>query len=525
MAACSSLGATVDLVAVNHWPTAVQTHTVNHPAARHYCAPVESIDPRVAVPGGRLHLLMAAPECVHFSTARGGRPMNDQSRASAWHLLRWLELLRVDDVLIENVPEFLTWGPLGASGRPLKGQRGHTFKAFVAAVESLNYRVEWRILNAADYGEATTRRRLFIRARRGRKQIEWPEPTHGRRSGASLLRHVQPWRAAREVIDWRIPGESIFSRKRPLAPATMRRIIEGLKRFGGPELQPFIMHLTHGGRTHSVDGPLPTITTASRGELGVAEPFLVPFYGEREGQEPRTHDVGEPLPVIPASAAKFGLVEPFVVQFRGTSDSHIEDSARSVEDPLGTLTAGGIHHAVVEPFVISAGGANLRKARGTSEPLPTVMGSDRFALVEPFLLGQHGGATARAVSDPAPTIATDGAISLIEPYLTQYYGSGSGLIARSVDEPMPAVTTKDRCALVEPIVIDGKRLDIRFRMLKPHELSAAMGFPKDYEFTGTKTDHVKQIGNAVSVRVAQALCLSALQEHAARPTWRKERSA
>jgi DNA (cytosine-5)-methyltransferase 1 len=511
MAACEDAGLDVDLVAVNHWPTAVQTHTVNHPRARHYCAPVESIDPREAVPGGRLHLLMAAPECVHFSTARGGRPMNDQSRASAWHLLRWLELLRVDDVLIENVPEFLTWGPLGAHGRPLKAQRGSTFRAFVAAVESLNYRVEWRILNAADYGEATTRRRLFIRARRGRKAIEWPEPTHGKRAGGSLLRHVRPWRAAREVIDWTLTGESIFARKRPLAPATMRRIVEGLKRFGGPELQPFLVAFYsekagEGARGRSIDDPIPTITGSPR--FGVAEPFLVPFYGEREGQEPRTHAINEPVPVIPATAAKFGLVEPFVVQFRGTSEGHVKDSARSVDEPLGTLTAGGVHHAVVEPFLL--GQQSNSAPRSTDDPMPTIASGGKIAKVEAFLLGQHGGATARPVSEPAPTVTTDGAISLVEPYLTQYYGSGSGKIPRSVEQPMPPVTTKDRFALVEPVVINGKTLDIRFRMLKPHELSAAMGFPKEYEFTGTKTDHVKQIGNAVSVRTAAALCRSAL---------------
>jgi site-specific DNA-cytosine methylase len=232
---------------------------------------------------------MAAPECVHFSTARGGRPMNDQSRASAWHLLRWLELLRVDDVLIENVPEFLTWGPLGAKGRPMKSRRGETFKAFVFAVESLNYRVEWRILNAADYGEATTRRRLFIRARRGKKAIDWPEPTHGKRAGGSLLRHVRPWRAAREVIDWTIPGDSIFARKRPLAPATMRRIVEGLRRFGGPELQPFIVAMEHGGRRCRWIRPCRRSRRRRGGAFGVAEPFLVPFYGENV-EERRTRE-------------------------------------------------------------------------------------------------------------------------------------------------------------------------------------------------------------------------------------------
>lgn len=474
MAACRDAGVACDLVAVNHWPTAVQTHTANHPAARHYCAPVESVDPRVLVPGGRLDLLMAAPECVHFSTARGGRPMNDQSRASAWHLLRWLELLRVEDVLIENVPEFLTWGPLGATGRPLKAQRGDTFRAFVGAVESLNYRVEWRILNAADYGEATTRRRLFIRARRGRKAIDWPEPTHGKRAGGSLLRHVRPWRAAREVIDWTIAGESIFSRKRPLAPATMRRIVEGLRRFGGPQVQPFIMHLTHGGRPRSVDEPLPTVTGANRGELGIAEPFLVPYYGQKDGA-PRTSDIDDPVPTIPTEN-RFGLVEPFIFANR------THNVPKSVDEPIPPLCTAD-HIALVEPFVVELSGTgadNLpRSARSVDEPLGTI----------------RAGGTHHAV---------------IEPYLTQYYGSGSGLIARSVQVPLPPVTTKERFALVEPIVIDGKTLDIRFRMLKPHELSAAMGFPTDYQFTGTKTEHVKQIGNAVSVRTARALCLSAI---------------
>lgn len=527
MDACRDLGIRVDLIAVNHWPTAVQTHTANHPSARHFCAPVESVDPRVAVPGGRLHLLMAAPECVHFSTARGGRPMNDQSRASAWHLLRWLELLRVDDVLIENVPEFLTWGPLSAYGRPLKEQRGHTFKAFVAAVESLNYRVEWKILNAADYGEATTRRRLFIRARRGRKSIDWPQPTHGRKAGASLFRHVRPWRAAREVIDWTITGESIFSRKRPLAPATMRRIVEGLKRVGGPELQPFIVAMEHGGRAVSVDVPLPTITTAKGGAFGVAEPFLVPFLGERKGQTPRTRSIDDPLQTI-TTENPIGLAQPFLVSYYGQKAGAPRTSR--IDDPVPTIPTEN-RFGLVEPFVVELTGTgddNLpRSARSVDAPLGTIRASGtHHAIVEPFLLGQQSGAAPRPVSDPAPTVATDGAISLIEPYLTQYYSSGSGLVPRSVQEPMPPVTTKDRFALVEPIVIDGKRLDIRFRMLKPHELSAAMGFPTDYAFTGTKTEHVKQIGNAVSVRTARALCLSALRERGTLPArWRTERTA
>lgn len=451
--ACDRLGLPVQLVAVNHWPVAVATHAQNHPSALHFCQPVEAVDPRTAVPGGKLDVLIAAPECTHHSVARGGKPVNDQSRASAWHVLRWLELLKVDRLLLENVPEFLTWGPIGSNGRPLKSKAGQTFRAFVSALESYGYKVEHRILNSADYGEATTRRRLFLQARKGRGRIVWPEPTHSRSGGRSLLRGTAKWRAAREVIDWSIQGESILARKKALAPATMRRIVEGLKRFGGPEIQPFI----------------------------------VSFYSEREGEQPRGRSIDDPLPTIPTEN-RFGIAEPFVVQLRGTSDQQVNASAQSVDDPLRTITAGGTHQA----------------------------------LVEPFLLGQQSGSTPRNVGEPMPTIATDGAISLIEPYLTKYYGAGHGVAP--VTQPMPTVTTNDRFALVEPS-IEGARLDIRFRMLQPHELAAAMGFPADYQFTGTKGDKVKQIGNAISVRTMAALCQAALSDKASKSAWRVEATA
>jgi DNA (cytosine-5)-methyltransferase 1 len=660
-------------VVINHWETAIETQKKNHPKAKALHTGIESVDPRIVVPGGHLHLLIAAPECTHHSTARGGRPVNDQSRSSAWLVLRWLELLTIDNVLVENVPEFRSWGPLkrmkkgGKWGmHPDPARKGETYAAFLAALRSYGYTVEERLLNAADYGEATTRTRLFIQARKGRRRVVWPEPSHSAAGVASLFRQTKRWRAAREVIDWACPSQSIFTRKKPLAPATMRRIVEGLRRFGGPELQPFVMHLTHSSdanRTRSVEQPLPTVTTANRGEMGLvepflvqtserraervdsvetpirtitasagrcfglAEPFLVPFYGERDGQEPRTHSVDAPMPVIPASGdGKFGLVEPFVVNFRGTSDKQVECSATSIDEPLKTITTMGAHHALVEPFIVgyhaerdgeaarvhgvgepiptlstenrfglvepfilgqqsnsaprrvdqpiptvatagkvalvepflfanrtnnvpraldqpmptlctgdhialvqpfivTPGGADLPNGRATSDPLPTVTTSDRFALVEPFLLGQQSGSVPRPVSEPAPTVSTDGAISLVEPYLTTYYGTGT---AAPVSEPVPTVTTRDRFGLVEPIVIDGRTLDIRFRMLQPHELAAAMGFPKGYQFAGNKGDAVRQIGNAVSVSTAQALCsaiLSRYADHKGAASWQEEVSA
>lgn len=493
--AAEARGERVELVAVNHWPVSVATHTANHPEARHYCAPVETLDPRVAIPSGKLDLLIAAPECTHHSTARGGKPINDQSRASAWHILRWIELLRVETVLIENVPEFQTWGPLGVNHRPLKTKKGETFRAFIAALESYGYHVEHKVLNAADYGAATTRRRLFIIARRGR--IAWPTQTHSKTGRPTLFGTTAKWRAAREVIDWTLPSQSIFARKRPLRPATIRRILEGLRRFGGPALQPFLVQLTHGGRTSDIESPLPTITTANRGELGVAEPFLIPYHAERDGQIPRTHDVDAPLPVVPTSPV-FGLVEPFIITPGGANLRN----GRKVSEPLATVTTSE-RFGVVEPFVLSQGGGGV--ARPVSQPTPTIVAGGAVSLVEPFIVTQRNNNTPKTLDEPIPALCTGGHIALAEPFLTRYYGSGSGLTPKSVDEPLDTVTAKDRFGLVQPVV-DGLALDIRFRMLQPHELAGAMSFPKSYVFTGNKGDQIRQIGNAVDCSMSRALC-------------------
>ena len=236
--ACRQLGATVDLVAVNHWAVAIQTHKANHPDARHICASLDSIDPRVAVPEGHLNILVASPECTYHSVARGGKPINDQLRASAWQVLRWMELLNIDNAIIENVAEFSLWGPLNKKGRPIKSRQGEIYQSFLTALRALNYNVEDRVLTAADYGDPTSRRRLFIQARRGRKKIVWPDATHTE----SQTDELKPYRTARDVIDWSMPGESIFKRKKPLAPATLARIAAGLE-YGGKNAEPFLVML------------------------------------------------------------------------------------------------------------------------------------------------------------------------------------------------------------------------------------------------------------------------------------------
>lgn len=427
MRVAESLGVDIDLTAVNHWPTAVETHAKNHPGARHVCESLDSIDPR-KVTGGSLDLLWASPECTHHSTARGGKPINDQSRSTAWCVVRWAEALRPRYVIVENVPEFQTWGPIGSNNRPLASRKGETFGAWLTAMRSLGYTVEAQVLNSADYGAATTRRRLFVVARldggRSRGAIHWPSPTHAPAGTASLFGGLPQWRAAREIIDWSERGTSIFGRSKPLAENTLRRIASGARKFWGVELEPFLVAMEHGGRELDVNKPLPTITTAKGGAFGVAQPFLVPFYGDKAGSGPRTHDIAHPLATV------------------------------------------------------------------TTEP--------KFGLCEPFLLGQQSGAEGRSVSDPSPTVATKGAISLIEPFLVAFYGSGMNI--EPIRQPLRTITTKDRFGLVQPMA-----LDITFRMLRPHELASAMGFPSDYQFAGTKTDAVKQIGNAVEVNQAAAL--------------------
>jgi DNA (cytosine-5)-methyltransferase 1 len=402
--ACQQRGMKLELLAINHWDTAIETHSTNHPDARHLCMNVDQVDPHKAVPGGKLDILIASPECTHHSIARGGKPINDQSRASAWLVLRWCEALEIKNVLIENVPEFMSWGPLGTNGRPLKTKKGKTFLAFIAALESLGYAVKYRVLNAADYGDPTTRKRLFILARKGRRRVVFPEPTHSPDGKADMFGKRKKWRAAKEIINWDLQGNSIFTRKKPLSPNTMKRIFAGLEKFSGGA---FVM--------------------ATGGPTGQNHGYL------------RGASVNEPVQVITTKPA-MALVEPFLVSFHG-------------------------------------GNGHEKRTHSVEQPVPTVDTSNRYGVAEPFL--------------------------------TEFHGAGVGV--QPISKPLPTQTTKDRFGLVEPLAVksaDGQTylLDIRFRMLTPHELALAMSFPENYKFAGNREKVVKQIGNAVAVNVAKALC-------------------
>jgi DNA (cytosine-5)-methyltransferase 1 len=297
-AACEELKLKLNLLAINHWNLAIETHIKNHPYARHLCETLDSVDPKKEVPSRKLRILVASPECTNHTDAKGGAACNDQSRATAWHVCRWCDALNIEDILIENVHQFERWGPLDANGKPIKSRRGETFKAFLNALISLSYRLEYRRINCADYGDPTTRERLFIIGRR-RKKIVWPDITHtiDGRDG------TKKWRTAREVIDWKLKAKSIFNRPVPLSKNTLRRIAIGLKRFGGQKAQPFLVMLYGTGTVRSVDRPLPTVT-AQGNHIGLCEPFFIKYYGTATAVS-----IDEPFDTI-TTLDRFGLVIP-----------------------------------------------------------------------------------------------------------------------------------------------------------------------------------------------------------------------
>ncbi|MDD5501892.1 MAG: DNA cytosine methyltransferase [Candidatus Thermoplasmatota archaeon] len=633
--ACRAAGIEVNLVAVNHWKVAIATHKKNicGPGvnATHVCDRIQAVNPLKLVPGGHLDILAASPECVFHSRARGGKPINDQRRTTAWRVTKWMKVLDIDSVIIENVPEFEQWGPLmqkkdkngnlvfDKKGRPVMipdpAHRGEIFQRYIKKMRDLGYNVEYKVMNSADYGAFTSRRRLFIRAAKKGGKIIWPNQTHSKvgKDGKPTIPDTLPWNAARKIIDWKLEGQSIFSRKKPLSEKTMQRIVRGLEKFGGRELKPFIVklrgtstvssieepiHMLSGStnmalaeprldhacivdmfgrddkpdtRIAGMDGPVPTLPCSNR--VGVARAFIVPPLGyyARNGDANAPRSVEDPLQTVIASRGGGHLVEAELVpdDISFTLGQQTNAAARNISEPLATIaTAGAISRvsAELKPFVVSidhntkaAGGVSSvenplsvisSKARhavvaaeltpdnekldgqknsfiaqyygqsiGSSvdAPLPSQTGKVKSYLVGAFItqnFGERNGQEPRcqSIENPLSAPTSAGAGNLATAHLVEYYGNGQ---PRSIEEPLGTISTKDRFALVQPVV-DGWKLDIKFRMLQPHELAAAMGLP-DYEFAGTKTEQVKQIGNAVEGHNALALCYSALTGNALPP--------
>lgn len=326
--------------AVNHWDVAVRTHSANFPHAKHVNSRLDQVNPGEC---GRIDALFASPECTHHSRARGGRPTSDQQRAGAWDVMKWIEYHRPAWTVVENVTEFAEWGPVGRDGRPMKRFKGRFFQAWIEAIRSAGYSVDWRRLNAADFGAATSRERLFVIARRGSRAPVFPEPSHSAMPGGELPGFGLPrWRAAAEVIDWKIPCPSIFTRKRPLADKTLARIEAGLRRFVGPFVAQWDNHKGNGSYVRSFDRPLGTMTT--KANMGLAVPYgaggvAVPcMLGQQSGSAPR--ELADTLPTIATDGA-ISLSVPFLCHYYGTHNMS------STVDPLDTITAKERHALTV----------------------------------------------------------------------------------------------------------------------------------------------------------------------------------
>ena len=467
--AIEEIGGQIDLVAVNHWRRAIETHSVNHPQARHLVEDVNLVDPEEVVEEGYLDILLASPECKYYSRARGGKPVHDQGRMNPWAIHNWLTKLDVQNVIVENVPEFVHWGPL-KDGKPIKSRRGEQFQAWLQTFWNLGYRAEWRMLNAADYGDATTRIRFFLIARSDQRPIEWPEPTHAK-TDTPMFPGMLPWRGAREIIDWDNPGRSLLDDpkyiKKPLSEKTRRRIARGLQRFGGP-LAPLYIRL--------LDLPEGNGLV----EMGEPEPFILNRNGEKGSD--RIHPVDEPMPTATGRGAGY-LVETSQQPFHGSDRQHT--LPRSMEEPVHTITTltGGGEYIVqtdaepfAEPFVVANRQHNAPK--GLGEPIPaitTAHGGGSFIIEtdlkkltdEPekedcaerqkedenpgsFLLGQQSASAPRETSEPAPTVAAAGAIALVRPTIIEYYGQSH---ARDVGMPLPAITGCNKHGLAQPTLV------------------------------------------------------------------------
>lgn len=513
-------------VAINHSPEAVAIHRANHRSTHHLCQNVWKADPSEVVPRGtKVGLAWFSPDCKHFSKAKGGAPVKRNIRDLAWVVVLWARTVKPRVLMLENVEEFQTWGPLGEDGRPCPARSGVTFRRWVAELKRLGYAVEWKELRACDYGAPTIRKRLFVIARCDGQPIVWPAPTHGPGTG-------RPYRTAAECIDWSIPCPSIFERERPLADATLRRIAHGIRRYCVDAANPYIVSLTHQGglfRGQGLDDPMNTVTAANRGETALVVPVV--SHAQQGG---RSRAADAPLHTICASTKDQNQLVTAVLA--GCGGRAAQSPPRSLEQPFGTLTTKA------DGILVAATLATLRNnATGDdiAAPLRTITaGGEHHALVSAFVAQHNLGAIGRPADEPMATLTTTGSqqtpvmlelsehdrerAERVTAFLVKFYGTAAD--GQRIDEPLHTATTKARFGLIcvkgIPIV------DIGMRMLSPRELYNAQGFPPDYEIeTGigpdgepvplTKTAQIRACGNSVCPPLAEAIARANLGRAAA----------
>lgn len=491
-------GYSVD-IAINHDPEAIRMHKTNHPSTKHYCESVWDVDPVKVCEGHPVGLAWFSPDCKHFSKAKGGKPKDKNIRGLAWVALRWAGKVRPRVIMLENVEEFKTWGPLNRNHRPIKTKQGMTYKKFISQLEDLGYTVESRELVAADYGAPTMRKRFFLIARCDGKPIIWPEPTHAPADRPEVVAGIKkPYVGAYTQIDFSLPCPSIFDTAeeikekygiravRPLAPKTMERIARGLRKYVLDSAEPFIVQVNHSGsrapvlipyisvnrENHfgsSMEEPIHTVTSCNQHML--MTPTLIQYHSETSESEVRGQQVTDPILTIDGSS-RYGLVTSFLHKYY---DGGYKGSGDSLENPLPTVTAW-----------------------------------DHNSLCAATLIQMNNHCDGRDIKEPIPTItAGDGHFGEVRAFLIKYYGQGTG---QDIKDPLDTVPTHDRFGLVTIEGVDYQIVDIGLRMLEPRELYGCQGFPDDYiidhDYTGKgypRSEKVKRCGNAVCPPIPAAL--------------------
>jgi DNA (cytosine-5)-methyltransferase 1 len=562
-------------VALNHDEVAVAMHTANHPDTIHYCQNIWKAVPTEVLREvqKKLHLKRLpkiglawfSPDCKHFSKAKGGKPVEKRIRDLAWVILGWAKLPRSQRpriIKVENVEEFIGWGPLGADGLPDPARSGEYFRRWVNEFKRRGYKAEWREIVAANKGSPTTRKRLFIIFRNDGLPIVWPEDTHAKPTSPFVIAGKRaPWRTAAEIIDWSLPCPSIFDTSeeikakygiraiRPLAENTLARIARGVQRYVIGAAEPFIVPITHTGddRVHGLDEPLRTVTTAHRGEHALITPFLAGV-GSRAGQSPE-RPINGPAPTVTATKrGQHAIITPFVTKFNKGVTGHRAD------EPLHTITTS---HSETHPGGCSTFGVVTPFLVKNNHALGTCVDGQKHALVAAFLAQHNTDMVGHDVREPLSTIVQKGCtqavvsaglvnlkgsdrrqasveapmqtqcaggwhIAEVRAFLTKFHRDGGQLA--SCDDPMHTVPCTDSFGLVT-VMIGGEPyaiVDIGMRMLTPRELFRAQGFPDNYIIDRglfadgwrpiTKTDQIRMCGNSVCPQVAAALVAANYQE-------------
>ena len=459
-------------IAVNHDPDAIRMHRTNHPYTEHLQASVWDVDP-VGVCGGRpVGLAWFSPDCKHFSKAKGAALVDRKIRGLAWVTLRWAAKVRPRVIILENVEEFQTWGPV-RRGKPVKKLAGTTFRRFVGQLEGLGYHVEHRELVAANYGTPTSRKRFYLIARCDGRPIVWPKPTHSRTGTGGLPK----WRSAAEIIDWSLPCPSVFASKaeimeryglkavRPLAKNTMRRIIRGVDKLTIRSGEPFIVQQKFQNAAQDIGKPLTTVTAVGAHEF--CKPLLAPVTVTNTSNSVGA-TAGNPVHTV-TTAGNQMLVTPFLAECNHSGGGHIADA----REPYKTITAkhtGGL----VAPSLIQYHTEQTENVRasGLGTPINTVDASNRYGLTCANLVEYYTGGRPLDVADPMHTVTSHDREAVVAAHIAKYYG---GVVGQNAEEPLPTVTAIDHNAVCAAHVVKFKRDEVGTQPTEPLPTQTASG--------------------------------------------------